>query len=37
MEEDDRFPRATRAGGVVVESCAVEIDELTAHEFGGAG
>jgi len=31
MEEDDRISGATRAGGIVVDPCAVEIEKLTAH------
>jgi hypothetical protein len=31
MQEHDGLPRASRAGGVVVQLYAVEVDEFTAH------
>ena len=31
VEEDDRLAGTTSSGSVVVESCAADIDELTAH------
>jgi len=37
VQEDDGLTGATSSGGVVVEPSAGEIDELTAHDFGGAG
>ena len=32
--EDNGIPGATRAGGVVIDPCAVEIEKLTAHASG---
>jgi len=34
VDKDDGIADASRAGGVVVDPCAVEIEKLTAHASG---